>query len=259
MPDGWGTPSPGRSPNYPPDVYYEDIPEEGRESVYDEDGDESRLVRSASIGKRGKASLVTTTTPLPLPMRSLERGEPSSSQRPDPSPVQGGSGPFSDGTGYLEGSSNSSASASTSRQPRQPAGGPGPVTMDSIMHAFEAASSTDPTDASRRMSMSPGPDERAYNRWSAMQKPPRLDVESADGKKAERGSLTNLSDMIRRATRLAASLERGRRPASRFDTLDYSPGALDGRDGDKEMSGRSHSALKAGRATKDADRCPSRI
>jgi len=238
MPD-WGTPSPGQSPNYPPEVFYEDIPEEGRESVYEEEGDESRLVRSASIGKRAKASLVTTNAPLPLPMRSLERRDPPSSQRPGPSPVQGGSGPFSDGTGYVEGSSNSSVSASASRQPPQPAaGGPGPITMDSIMNAFDAASSIEPTDTSRRMSLSPGPDERLYNRWSALRKPPRLDVDGE--KKPERSSLTSLPDLIRRATRLAASLERGRRPASRFDTLDYSPGALDGRDGDKEMSGKAH-------------------
>jgi hypothetical protein len=43
-------------------------------------------------------------------------------------------------------------------------------------------------------------------------------------RKAEaRGSLTSLPDLIRRATRLAASLEKGKRPASRLNDLDDFP------------------------------------
>jgi hypothetical protein len=235
MPESWGS-SPGQSPGYPEHMYYDDIPEEGRESVYDEEGDESRLVRSASIGKRGKAALVTTGVPPQLP-RGMETGE--SSQRPGPSPVQGG--PFPDGTGYLEGSSSSSTSAPVSR-PAPAAAAPAgtAVTMDSILSAFDAASSTEPSNPSRRLSMSPQPfgGERPYNRWSILRKPPRIDVDN--NKVNSRGSLTSLPDLIRRATQLAASLDKGRRPASRFDMLDSPRGrALDGRDGEKELSGMS--------------------
>ncbi|KAK3310749.1 uncharacterized protein B0T15DRAFT_519366 [Chaetomium strumarium] len=52
-------------------------------------------------------------------------------------------------------------------------------------------------------------------------RPPPLDIDSVRRAEA-RGSITSLPDLIRRATRLAASLERGRRPASRFDDLDDS-------------------------------------
>jgi len=36
-----------------------------------------------------------------------------------------------------------------------------------------------------------------------------------------RGSVTSLPDLIKRATRLAAMIDRGKRPASRFDDLNY--------------------------------------
>jgi len=225
MPESWGTPSPGPSPNYP-DAFFEDpIPEEGRESAYDEDGDESRLVRSASVGKRGKALLVTTAG------RNPENWD----ARPGPSPVQGG-GPFQDGTGYLEASSSSSGTVPTSRTPAPaPAAAIAPAvggtTADLIMNAFDAASST---DMSRASMASPPPSGRTYNRLSALRFPlPRLEMDPARKTEA-RGSATSLTDMIKRATRLAASLERGKRPASRFDDLDFSPRAF--RDGEKEMS-----------------------
>lgn len=231
MPESWGTPSPGPSPNYPDASYEDAIIEEGRESVYDDDveGDESRLVRSASIGKRGKASLVTTT----IPVKAPETAE--TVPRPGPVPVQsGGAGrdAFRDGTGYIEASSSSSGTIPT----KATLGAT--LTADSILNAFDAASSTDPSNPSRRTSVSPQPPgSRPYSRLSAIRRPPKLDLDAV--KKAEaRGSMTILPDLIRRATRLAASLERGRRPASRFDDLDFSPNAgLDGRDGDKELSG----------------------
>lgn len=222
MPESWGTPSPGPSPNYPEAVFDDGVAEEAGQPPYDEDGDESRLVRSASIGKRGKASLVTT------PLRGLETGEISN--RPAPSPVQ--SGPFVDGTGYVDGSSSSSSTVQTVRQPVGAA-----LTADTILEAYDAASATDPSNPSRRMSVSPQPPgSRPYSRLSAVRRPPKLDIDAV--RKAEsRGSLTSLPDLIRRATRLAASLERGKRPASRFDDLSDFPAEIyGGRDGEKELS-----------------------
>lgn len=47
---------------------------------------------------------------------------------------------------------------------------------------------------------------------------PKLDIDAVRNAEA-RGSLTSLPDLIRRATRLASMIERGKRPASRMDDL----------------------------------------
>ncbi|KAH9437042.1 hypothetical protein MCOR02_000702 [Pyricularia oryzae] len=195
---------PGPSPTeYQDGVFDDRLQVGGRDAFNDEAGDESQLVRSASVGKRGKASLVNTSTAT----RASEI--PEEDERPAPSPLQGG--PFGQGTGYRDSSSSGSV-------PRAKPGVGMALTADSILNAYGAASSSDPSDSySRRMSVSPQPP--VYSHLSAIRRPPRLDV---DGIRAaeSRGSLTSLPDLIRRATRLAASLEKGRRPASRFDSFD---------------------------------------
>ncbi len=237
MPETWGsTSSLAMSPYYPdaPSIY-ENIPEESRDhssasgneddgssrsgagsAEGDRDVDEKNLVRSASIGKRAKAALITT------------------GQKTEPVPS---AGPFQDGTGYVDASSSSSAIT----QPTNKATIGSSLTPDNVLDAYDAATSYDPSNPNRRSSHSPQPPfpnmnidnqdfgpGRPYSRLSAIRRPPRLDMDAV--RKAEaRGSLTSLPDLIRRATRLAASLDRGRRPASRIDDLDMSP-SMYGRD-----------------------------
>ncbi|KAI1140799.1 hypothetical protein F5Y05DRAFT_402883 [Hypoxylon sp. FL0543] len=179
------------------------------ESIISDDADESRLVRNASIGKRGRPALVTTG--------SSERKD--SGTRPAPTPLQGG--PFREGTGYIEGSSSSSGNGS-----REAVGTA--LTADNMLSAFEGASATDPSSM-RKATPSPRP-----ARFSAIRRPPRLDMDAVRAAEA-RGSLTSLPDLIRRATRLAALMDRGRRPASRFDELDF-PEDVYGGDPEKELS-----------------------
>ena len=230
MPENWGALSPGPSPDFPDPVYGEAIAEEGGQSVYgDDDEEESRLVRSASIGKRSKPTLVSAT--------SSSRGPDAAerAQRPGPQPIQE-EGPFKSGTGYVENSSSSSTIPAAARPIIGSAlpgngvanGNPPAGAGDSSSASQQAATPLDPQAASR-----------PYNRLSAIRRPPRLDIDAV--RKAEsRGSLTSLPDLIRRATRLAASLEKGRRPASRFDDFDGSPsGNGFGIDGEKRRSGLS--------------------
>lgn len=226
MPESWGTPSPMDSPRYG-DAFFDDTileeersPSEGMsvqsmQSAPDDD-DEQGLVRSASVGRRGKAALVTT------PSREMMYGDMDDMvERPLPTPLQ--MDPFPGGTGYLDASSNSSTTVpSTKTAKASPVGAP--MTAEAVFFAYDASSPIDPR-ASRRMSTSPNPmadpqDPRGYSRLSAIRRPPRLDMDAV--KQADsRGSLTSLPDLIRRATRLAASLDRGRRPASRFDLDDF--------------------------------------
>jgi len=189
MPESFGSASPALlSPNYLDPFYDDALTEEGRESVYEDEGDdESKLVRSASIGKRGKPHLV------------MNRGASNAgeSSRPGPKPVQAGLDPFANGTGFLEASfSSEDATASTKSR------------------AVLVGEASDPARDT------PSPSARTYSRLSAIRRPPRLDMDSVD-KMNSRGSMTSLPDLIRRATRLAAMIDRGKRPASRFDDLEY--------------------------------------
>ncbi|EJT70478.1 hypothetical protein GGTG_11501 [Gaeumannomyces tritici R3-111a-1] len=243
--DSWDSPiSPGPSPTYPESRFEDAIPEEGRDGMYggDDQGEESQLVRSASIGKRGKALLVST----PAPQRSSE--VPEMGMRAVPSPRN--PGPFTDGTGYVDASSTSSGSDPRSRGLRPPpamavagaAGAAGSaLTAESILSAYDAASSPDPSNPNRGLPVSPQP-MREYSHFSAIRRPPKLDIDAVKAAES-RGSLTSLPDLIRRATRLAASLEKGRRPASRFlDDMDQYPGQSEknrASDYEKHQSGLS--------------------
>jgi len=225
MPESWGTPSPGPSPNYPD--FYDDIIVEEGQSVEDDEED-SRLVRSASVGKRAKPTLVSSAAP-----RGLEEGGPPN-QRPGPTPVQ--NEPFRDGTGYIENSSSSSVPSVPSAPsiPKLLNNAVGvAVTQDAMLNAYSSASAAElPTAPSP--SPQPSSAGRAFSRLSAIRRPPKLDMDAV-AKAESRGSLTSLPDLIRRATRLAASLEKGRRPASSFDDMDY-----DGDDRAMSFDGEKH-------------------
>jgi hypothetical protein len=81
-----------------------------------------------------------------------------------------------------------------------------------MLGAYNAASGLAPSVTPNR-TPSPG-----FSRLSAVRRPPRLDMDAVRDAEA-RGSLTSLPDLIRRATRLAAMMDRGKRPASRLNDL----------------------------------------
>ncbi|OBT82557.1 hypothetical protein VE02_08535 [Pseudogymnoascus sp. 03VT05] len=64
--------------------------------------------------------------------------------------------------------------------------------------------------------------EIQYSRNSAIRRPPRLNMDAVRDAEA-RGSLTSLPDLIRRATRLASMMNEGKRPASRLNDLNDFP------------------------------------
>ncbi|KAI1114719.1 hypothetical protein F5Y14DRAFT_160863 [Nemania sp. NC0429] len=190
IPESFGSLSPGSQS----DVYFDEAIAE--ESFISDDADDSRLVRSASLGKRGKPSLVTT--------KAVDKPV-SISQRPSPKPIQGS--PFAGGTGYVDGSSGSSHTSG--KDPAVSA-----LTTNTMLNAFEGASAAYPSAVPR---MDPQPKS---SRLSGLRRPPRLDIDAVREAEA-RGSLTSLPDLIRRATRLASMMDRGKRPASRFGELDF--------------------------------------
>ncbi|KAJ0286449.1 hypothetical protein CBS470a_005909 [Colletotrichum nupharicola] len=170
MPESWGSQSPGFSPGYP-DEFYED---DAYSTEEDEDnsrastaqygeGDESKLVRSASVGKMQKPSIVMNRAPSggdPLPQEAF---------RPTPSPLQNQlpHSSFDNGTGYLEGSSSSGTVPTMAATATTPS-----VTADAMLGAFAAASSTNPEEM-RKVT----PEPRPYNRLSAIRRPPKLGLD----------------------------------------------------------------------------------
>lgn len=233
MPESWPMTPPAASPTF----YDETDTEKSRDSIYDEFGDESKLVRSASIGKRGKPALITTRSTHGL----------DASHRPAPSPMQ----PFEGGTGFVEASTNSSNTLPMSKPAPSPSPVPSPMpagdgspnarlTPDAFLGAYAAASATDITEP--RLAATPSP--RPFNRLSAIRRPPKLDIDAVREAEA-RGSMTSLPDLIRRATRLAGMIDKGRRPASRFDNLgDYMDEKSGMPGGDRDLYGTLDAEFK---------------
>lgn len=184
MPETWAPVSPGNSPVYP-DAPHGDIPETNAEES-EVDGDGNKVVRSASLGKRGKPHIV---------MNKGAAGT-STSQRSDRTATH--ENPFADGTGLADSSSMESLrTASKSPTPPRAVAGFGDPTL-----------------------FGESPAGTSYNRLSAIRRPPRLDMEAVEGTRA-RGSVTSLPGLLRRATMLAAMMDSGKRPGSRFDDFDY--------------------------------------
>ncbi|GJC97214.1 hypothetical protein ColKHC_06040 [Colletotrichum higginsianum] len=250
MPESWGSQSPGFSPGYPDDYYGDDAystedensqMSRGSGSPYGDVGDESKLVRSASLGKMSKPSIVMNRAPSsgdPLPQEAQsvsELQEPP--PRPSPSPMQLPVSPFESGTAYYEGSSSSGTVPTVAATANTPS-----LTPDAMLGAFAAASATDPADM-RKVTPSPRP----YDRLSAIRRPPKLGLDMDSVRAMEsRGSMTSLPDLIKRATRLAALIDRGRRPGSRFEIGDgtWPDEKAFGREGDQQVSGMSFRSIR---------------
>lgn len=189
MPESWGSISAGNSSGYS-DVHYGDSIRSSSNESGQEDGRGNKIVRSASIGKRGKPHIV------------MHKATPSAGASEPTYLATAQENPFADGTGL--------ANASSSDSLKVPSNSSTPPSAE--------ASSSESVQSRRVMAPPPA---MGYNRLSAIRRPPRLDMEAVEKAQA-RGSMTSLPDLIRRATRLAAIIDRGdKRPGSRFDELDY--------------------------------------
>lgn len=227
----------------------EEVRGESRGSNGD-DSDDRGLIRSASFGRRAKPSMITTKgsdriepprsivppQPQPIQTSKLEKmgfGEPSGAALEAPKMQQGQresiwpanidqENPLSGGTGLIAASTSSSdesvptiAKAITINEPA-PTYTPNPSDpkTNAMLGAYNQASSLHPGPSPLR-TPSPG-----FSRLSAIRRPPRLDMDAVRDAEA-RGSLTSLPDLIKRATRLAAMMDHGKRPGSRNALNDF--------------------------------------
>lgn len=167
------------------------------------------LVRQASLGRRQKPSLMTikSVDNITEQRRAMIRagagaavlgGTFAQRDAAQGSPLR--SSILSTGTGIIDPSSSSSS------------------------NSFNTSRNTDPTSPSYRGAESPifpfqsGPRSNTLADRIGFKRPARLDMDTVRDAEA-RGSLTSLPDLIRRATRLAANLDRGK-TASRLG-LDF--------------------------------------
>lgn len=104
--------------------------------------------------------------------------------------------------------------------------------MSEILAELEKGGALSTKEADRLKKPTGGLSERAGKR-----RPPPLNVDAVKDAEA-RGSLTSLPDLIKRATRLASNLDRGR-TASRLGMQMF----LDGEDGDDEKNARRKSGI----------------
>ncbi|RFU25508.1 hypothetical protein B7463_g10834, partial [Scytalidium lignicola] len=250
IPTSWGSASPASpaaSPGYEYDEFQDvertgDGPvEEGRESRESnmDDNDEKALVRSASLGKRAKPSVIMnkgierTDGSRPGSLSRQQSGkrvsvDTKAAQSSATGPTKNGEivwpmlgspdSSFTSGTTFID-KSTSSSDNEVPREARfesKPRGDDTPSSKSDrasqILGAYQAASSLQPRGLEPSRTPSP------FSRFSALRRPPRLDIDAVRDAEA-RGSLTSLPDLIRRATRLAAMMDRGKRPASRLNEL----------------------------------------
>lgn len=263
IPSSWGSESNYGGEDSPTgDMMRDSIIEEGRESreSNNDDGEETGLVRKASVGKRVQPSMITTSSSDKVPQRPGPHVQQGSKLErmgvlplPSPNPIATGAGgavpsrtaedrrdtqwpmagdvasPLAGGTGFIDSSNSSSeeivptlarAVTTDTREPAPMYNAADPRAQE-MLAAYSGASSLQPGAPPPARTPSPG-----YSRLSAIRRPPRLDIEAVRTAE-QRGSLTSLPDLIRRATRLAAMMDRGKRPASNLNDLNDFPFARD--------------------------------
>jgi hypothetical protein len=158
------------------------------------------LLRQASLGRRTKPSLMTIKS-----VDSLGKGAGKS--KPDGTRLVVGA--MGIGSAASRGNPSSSSVSLTSLRNVQLAS-----TLDSSPEEYSFSEVTRPT-----------PTTASFADRAGARRPPRLDMDAVRDAEA-RGSLTSLPELIRRATRLAANLDRGK-TASRLGLDFWEAGAPD--------------------------------
>lgn len=212
--------------------------EEGRESRESnlDDSDDRGLIRSASVGKRARPSVVTTKSVEKLGQRRSPDGQQKSQsakgavgavgaaaaagltsaamkdgQRETVWPMMGiPDSPLASGTGLIDSTSSSSENVSQLSKPNTV------NSNDQSVSPMQSAASSQERDITPTVN----------RRISGLRRPRNLDMDAVRDAEA-RGSLTSLPDLIRRATRLAAMMDRGKRPGSRLNDLSDFPTAAE--------------------------------
>lgn len=204
IPSSWGS-GPGES-----DILeaYLDVDSDSDEHEQHGDHDDSgTLVRHASIGKRGKPTMRTfskhSATEAPAPEKSSSNPKEESSQESAPA------------TGTLE-VGMAGPGSNTPVSTRRVSNASNESCIDPEKPRFAQLSQTVYNEAlQKEIESLPQAAPAMSEKRPAARRPPRLDINAVRDAET-RGSLSSLSDLIRRATKLASNLDHGK-TASRAD------------------------------------------
>ncbi|KAL2853919.1 hypothetical protein BJY01DRAFT_50456 [Aspergillus pseudoustus] len=172
---------------------------------------EVTLVRQASLGKRGKPSLRTISKPSVGPTQIAGSNNETS---PASEPIAGASLKEIAAGLHTRASFDSSSSDESHIDPEKP-----PIMLCEDRGADRSNDHTRPSIDGTLPQRTPTMSETR----PGARRPPRLNMNAVREAEA-RGSLTSLSDLIKRATKLATNLEHGR-TASRNDLLNAGAGS----------------------------------
>jgi hypothetical protein len=215
------------------DFYRQDYPQSdddetitsdrGTMSPYSDHNDESglvkespALVRQASLGRRTKPSLMTIKS-----SDGISEKQNGNTQRAVAGAGIGvvGAGGYFAARNMAQGSPLRSSILSTGTGLMDPSSSsPSEVSLNSTFRDTKSTSPSYTGADSPIFSFQPEPRSNTLAERVGLRRPPRLDMDTVRDAEA-RGSLTSLPDLIRRATRLAANLDRGK-TASRLG-LDF--------------------------------------
>ncbi|MCJ1248638.1 hypothetical protein MMC30_005856 [Trapelia coarctata] len=244
----------------------DDEDEDGRSSRGTDHDESATLVRSASLGKRHKASLTTIRSPdlteregtnravngnnsskpslvsraavaagtpgvASVPGLAISRDSESDFEKDDFSTHTAFVAPLTPSDGYVTDVGGSDPHTSK----HSPGGTPIDPMVRQILGGLEKGGAINPGTSPPITSPAV-----SYKSPKSPKRPQRLDLDAA--KEAEsRGSLTSLPELIRRATRVATNLDRGK-TASRLGLFDMLNGSdAKGVKGDRSLSQVSHS------------------
>ncbi|OBT51137.1 hypothetical protein VE04_08928, partial [Pseudogymnoascus sp. 24MN13] len=206
-----------------------------KEMMMGEDAEDAEpsvgIVRSASVGKRAKPSIIVTKNQQETTPARSRGGVLEKTRNLQNAGVIEGAGrkgvPQQRANGAQGGMMVPMA---MQRDTTWPTFGPdSPTEGNKEMGDLLSSSDSDSTLTSSPTGPSGSPfdlgggeKEIQYSRNSAIRRPPRLNMDAVRDAEA-RGSLTSLPDLIRRATRLASMMNEGKRPASRLNDLNDFP------------------------------------
>ncbi|KAM3475855.1 hypothetical protein MY5147_003520 [Beauveria neobassiana] len=189
MPENWGSVAGNNRTTNVETFYDESVTDASPESIYGDFGDERRLVQPVELDSAA------------IPVAVSNQQQVATTNRTQALAVN-------------DKSTSWNALGTARRISGQPLGEAGDQPgREDIIQAYAAASSG--TTADFRFASNPSGNN---TRSSAMKRGLRIDMDAV--REAEsRGSLTSLPDLIRRATKLAAMIDKGKRPTSRMDNL----------------------------------------
>jgi hypothetical protein len=209
--------------------------EDGRRSRAEDHDDQSNLVRKASLGRRTRPSLTTIKSGDTLRSDSIKGDKRVGGAGADERGISNEqSRQLGSGTGLLDPSSSSSEeSLSSLKRPKQTLVaerlGTPPNRGRPQLSPLSGLSSDSSLDKEAMLATGgPLQPKKSLSERAGTRRPPRLNIDAVREAEA-RGSLTSLPDLIRRATRVAANLERGK-TASRLGMDFFEHGAPEKQD-----------------------------